>query len=64
MTGARCSISTLDGDTDGIWVAGNGSKIDDISSCLEQVVCLRDGSMLVQEASSIGERIICDVDYA
>jgi hypothetical protein len=39
-------------------------SIDDIGSCLEQVVCLRDGSMLVQEASSIGERIICDFDDA
>jgi hypothetical protein len=50
----RCKAFDLyaDGDTDGIWVAGNGSKIDDIGSCLEQVVCLRDGSMLVQEASS------------
>ena len=30
----------VDGDTDGIRVAGNGSKIDDIGSCLEQVVCM------------------------
>src|SRR5436190_13179347 len=50
----RCRAFDLyvDGDTDGIWVAGNGSKIDDIGSCLEQVICLRHGSMLVQEASS------------
>jgi hypothetical protein len=38
----RCEAFYLyvDGDTDGIWVAGNGSKIDDIGSCLEQVVCM------------------------
>src|ERR1700739_3738475 len=54
----RCKPFDLyaDGDTGGIWVAGNSSKIDDIGSCLQQGVCLRDGSMLVQEASPIGER--------
>jgi hypothetical protein len=38
----RCKTFDLyaDRDGDGIWVAGNGSKIDDIGSRLKQVVCM------------------------